>query len=131
MIIPREYSGNAVANFKRISAPGYKMRRREFVAHMSASVAWPFAAVAQEPGRMYRLGVLFAGPRSGDAVTAFFQGVRRQRFIEGYNLTVIYHALGMNPGLLPEWAAELVKARVDVIAVAGNSAMALLDELTS
>ena len=29
----------------------------------------------------------------------------------------------MNPDLLPEWVAELVKARVDVIAVAGNSAI--------
>ena len=96
------------------------MRRREFIALMGASVAWPFTAMAQEPGRSYRLGVLFAGPRSGDVVTAFFEGVRRQGFIEGQNLTVIYHALGINPDLLPEWVAELVKARVDVIAVAGN-----------
>ena len=99
------------------------MRRREFIALMGASVTWPFAALAQEPGRTYRLGVLFAGPRSGDVVTAFFEGVRRQGFIEGQNFTVIYHALGINPDLLPEWVAELVKARVDVIAVAGNSAI--------
>jgi putative tryptophan/tyrosine transport system substrate-binding protein len=99
------------------------MRRREFIALMGASVTWPFAALAQEPGRTCRLGVLFAGPRSGDVVTAFFEGVRRQGFIEGQNLTVIYHALGINPDLLPEWVAELVKARVDVIAVAGNSAI--------
>jgi putative tryptophan/tyrosine transport system substrate-binding protein len=76
-----------------------------------------------ETGADICLGVLFAGPRRGDVVTAFFEGVRRQGFIEGQNLAVIYHALGMNPDLLPEWVAELVKARVDVIAVAGNSAI--------
>jgi hypothetical protein len=31
------------------------MRRREFIALMGASVALPFAALAQEPGRVYRL----------------------------------------------------------------------------
>ena len=32
------------------------MRRREFIALLGASVEWPFAALAQEPGRTYRLG---------------------------------------------------------------------------
>ena len=34
------------------------MRRREFIALVGASVTWPFAALAQEPGRTYRLGCL-------------------------------------------------------------------------
>jgi len=99
------------------------MRRREFIALMGASLASPFAAMAQEPGRTYRLGVLFAAPRSDDSTTAFFEGVRRQGFIEGQNLTVIHHAFAMNPDLLPEWVAELVKARVDVIATVGDLAI--------
>ena len=49
------------------------MRRREFIALMGASVTWPFAAMAQEPGRTYRIGVLYATPRSDDVVTAFFE----------------------------------------------------------
>ena len=32
------------------------MRRREFIALSGASVALPFAVMAQEPGRTYRLG---------------------------------------------------------------------------
>jgi putative ABC transport system substrate-binding protein len=100
------------------------MRRREFIVLVGANVAWPFAALAQEPGRTYRLGVLYSNPRSDDVMTAFFEGVRRQGFIEGQNLIVIYHAFALKVDLLSEWAAELVKARVDVIATAGDLASA-------
>ena len=109
---------------------GETMRRREFIALMGASVAWPFAAMAQQPGRTYRLGVLFSAPRCGEVVTAFFDGVRRQGFIEGQNLTVIYHAFALKPDLLSEWAAELVKARVDVIATAGDLAIRAAQQAT-
>ena len=64
------------------------MRRREFIALMGASVTWPFAAMAQEPGRTYRLGNLFASPRSSPNQAAFFDGLRRLGFIEGQNLLV-------------------------------------------
>jgi hypothetical protein len=39
------------------------MRRREFITLVAVIVAWPFAAVAQDSGRTYRLG------RRGDSVT--------------------------------------------------------------
>ena len=39
------------------------MRRREFIALMGASVGWPFAALAQQAGRTYRLGFLLPTPR--------------------------------------------------------------------
>jgi hypothetical protein len=71
---------------------GETMRRREFIALMGASVTWPFAAMAQEPGRTYRLGCLRAGPR----YKPFFDELRRRGFIEGQNLTVEYRAFGQH-----------------------------------
>ena len=48
------------------------MRRREFIALMGASVTWPFAALAQEPGRTYRLGFLLpSAARRAGVVIAF------------------------------------------------------------
>jgi hypothetical protein len=43
------------------------MRRREFIALVGASVAWPFAAMAQQAGRTYRLGFLVPAPRDDTA----------------------------------------------------------------
>ena len=73
------------------------MRRREFIALMGASVAWPFAALAQEPGRTYRLGYLIALSARCDLCNmAFFDELRRRGFIEGQNLTVEYRAYGQH-----------------------------------
>jgi putative ABC transport system substrate-binding protein len=106
------------------------MRRREFIALMGASVAWPFAALAQEPGRTYRLGVLFSSPRNDGATPAFFEGVRRQGFIEGQNLTVVFHGFAQQLDRIPEWIAELVNARVDVITTVGDVAIRTAQEAT-
>ena len=92
------------------------MRRREFIALMGASVAWPFAAMAQQ-GRTYRLGVLFAGPRSLPTFGAMIEELRRFGFIEGKNLTIDFRSYASHTDLIPEYAAELVKAHVDVILV--------------
>ena len=104
------------------------MRRREFIALMGASVAWPFAAMAQQAGRTYRLGCLLARPPND--YIAFFDGLRRRGFIEGQNLTVEYRAYGQHVDLISQYAAELVKARVDVIGVAGEEAIRGLQQAT-
>jgi hypothetical protein len=64
------------------------MTRREFVALMGASVTCPFAAMAQQPGRTYRLGCLFPPPRDNPINFVFFDELRRNGFVEGQNLTV-------------------------------------------
>ena len=73
------------------------MRRREFIALVGASVTLPFAAMAQEPGRTYRLGLLVPAPRDTPINVPFFDELRRYGFIEGQNLTVELSRMGTTP----------------------------------
>jgi putative ABC transport system substrate-binding protein len=109
---------------------GETMRRREFIALAGASVALPFAATAQEPGRTYHLGCLWSVPRDTPIANAFFNELRRRGFIEGQNLTVEYRAYGEHVDRISQYAAELVQARVDVIATAGEEAVRAVQQVT-
>ncbi len=105
------------------------MRRREFITLMGASVTWPFAALAQEPGRTYRLGILFAG-MTQELWNAILGLARRHGFIEGRNLTVEPRYYAQHLDLLSDWADELTKSRVDVIAAAGDAAIRAVQKAT-
>jgi putative tryptophan/tyrosine transport system substrate-binding protein len=106
------------------------MRRREFIALIGASVGWPFVALAQEPGRTYRLGGLSPLPREATLNMAYLGELRRHGFIEGQNLAVEYRAYGENVDLIQRYPTELVMARVDVIAVAGDEAARAVQKAT-
>jgi putative tryptophan/tyrosine transport system substrate-binding protein len=99
------------------------MRRRDFITILGgASATLPFAAVAQESGRTYRLGTLMGHPRDVPVNVAFLEEFRRYGFIEGQNFVVEWRTFGQSVEQLPQYAAELVSARVDVIATAGEEA---------
>ena len=112
------------------------MRRRDFISFAGgAIVAWPFAAIAQQAGRTYRLGMLWPLPRDthdpGEKITiAFLDELRRRGFIEGQNLTIEYRAFVPHPDLMSEYAAELVKAQVDVIFPTGDVAIRAAQQAT-
>ena len=104
------------------------MRRRKFITLLGGAAASPFAAMAQEPGRTYHMGCLLPNPPN--EYVAFFDGLRRRGFIEGQNLTVEYRAYGQHVDLIPQYAAELAKARVDVIAGSGDEAVRVIQQAT-
>jgi ABC-type uncharacterized transport system substrate-binding protein len=107
------------------------MRRREFITLLGGTAAtWPLAARAQETGRTYRLGVLSAGPRGQPLWLATFDELRRAGFIEGQNLTIDWHQYGPRTDLIPEFVADLVKARVDVIVANGDAAIRAAQQAT-
>jgi putative tryptophan/tyrosine transport system substrate-binding protein len=97
------------------------MRRRDFILASGAALAWPLAAAAQEPGRTYRLGMLMPFPRDHPFVLGFLGDLRNRGFIEGQNFAIKYRDFGPNPELSSQYAAELVKAKVDVIYGGGGA----------
>jgi putative ABC transport system substrate-binding protein len=110
---------------------GETMRRREFIALMGASVAWPLAALAQQPGRTYRLGAVSSSPRNTPNFVAMFDELRRLGFVMGRNLTVDWRSYGPRIDLIPQFVAELVKGQVDVILVNGDAAIRAAQQATT
>jgi putative ABC transport system substrate-binding protein len=87
------------------------LRRREFLTALGGTL-FPFAAHAQEPGRVYRLGVVI--PATRESIAGFFDELRMAGFVEGQNLTVTgFYSV---PGDKSDDAiATVVKAAPDAI----------------
>ena len=70
------------------------MRRREFITLIgSAAAALPLLRVpvarAQEPGRIYRLGILTGAARQAPRIVGFFDELKVFGFVEGQNLKIV------------------------------------------
>jgi putative tryptophan/tyrosine transport system substrate-binding protein len=96
------------------------MKRRDFITLIGGATAWPFAARAQQPVRLPRIGILWPNPlaASGHLVAAFRQGLSDLGYVEGQNVTIDFRSAEGTVERLPELAAELVHLPVDVILTA-------------
>src|SRR5882757_10368459 len=91
------------------------MKRREFIALLGMSAAWP--AVAQQRPT---LGLLSSSEMADWAIRPFRAGLEERGYVEGRNLTVIYRSAENQFDRLPALAAELVKSQVSVIFATGS-----------
>ena len=70
------------------------MRRREFITLLGGAAAWPFAARAQQPERVRRIGVLIgraAGDAEGQKQAAVLQrGLEELHWLSPRNLEIEY-----------------------------------------
>jgi putative ABC transport system substrate-binding protein len=97
------------------------MRRRDFVAGLAGSVAWPISADAQQPA-MPVVGFLNAA--SPDTFThlvaAFRKGLSEGGYFEGHNVAIEYRWAEGQYDRLPAMAADLVRRHVTVMTVTGG-----------
>jgi putative ABC transport system substrate-binding protein len=93
------------------------MKRREFIALIGATVAWPFAAHAQQP-TMPVIG--FVSPATSaeqitDLLAAFRRGLAQTGYLEGKNVAMEYRFTNWRPELMAEAVADFVQRNVHVI----------------
>jgi ABC-type uncharacterized transport system substrate-binding protein len=100
---------------------GY-MRRRDFIKAIAGSTgAWPFAASAQQPGKVARIGYL-SPARAALRDEAFRQRLQELGYVEGKNIIVEYRFAEGNFDRLRALAEQLVRLEVDVIFTAVTQA---------
>ena len=98
------------------------MRRREFITLLGGTaVTWPLAAVAQQPGKVFRIGFLGVSrdaPGTAANYQAFSDELRENGFSEGQNLIIEYRRSD-DPRGVSVAGAELLRAHLDLIVAQG------------
>ena len=101
-----------------------RMTRRMCLIILAAMMFAVPPANAQEPGKIYRLGVLTTGNLSTLRDVTFAQ-LAMQGFVDGHNLVIDARTGGTDK--LPNLAQELVAAKPDAIIAVSNEAVAAVE----
>ena len=98
-----------------------QLGRREFIKLVGgAAVAWPAAAVAQAPGRVWKIGVL--ANESWPPLEGLRHGLNDLGYVEGKTHLFVYRFAQGQAERFPALASELVNLPVDVIVSWGTPA---------
>ena len=99
--------------------------RRAFIRTLAGwLLAAPAAVEAQQPGKVYRVGVLEVASAASNTtnLAALRQGLRELGYTDGKNFVIEYRSVDGLPDRFPELAEELVRLKVDVILTRGTPA---------
>ena len=102
-----------------------QLKRREFITLLGgAAAAWPLAARAQQPTKVWRIGMLETIPsaQNGPQLDPFRQGLRQLGYVEGQNFVIEYRSADGRAERFPDLANELVRLGVDLIVTRGTPA---------
>jgi putative ABC transport system substrate-binding protein len=109
------------------------MRRREFIALLGGTAAWPLSARAQRPDQIRRVGVLMGlaedDPDSKPRLGALRQGLENLGWSEGRNIHLdVRFALPANEQQVQILVKELLALSPDVIVSQSTAPLPLSDE---
>jgi putative ABC transport system substrate-binding protein len=95
------------------------MRRREFITLIGRAAALALLRVpdarAQDPGRIYRLGMMTGAARLAPRMVGSFDELKVFGFVEGQNLKIVAGGFDLRDDQFAEVAATLAKSAPDVL----------------
>jgi putative tryptophan/tyrosine transport system substrate-binding protein len=91
------------------------MKRRAFLTVLAGTAAWPLVARAQQSGKIWRIG--FIAHRYEKFYDPLFQGLRELGYTEGQNLIVERRYAEGHAERFQDFAAEMVRLKVDAVIV--------------
>jgi putative tryptophan/tyrosine transport system substrate-binding protein len=102
------------------------IRRREFITLLgSAAVGWPLAALAQQPARSVRIGILGSSlnnPIFAAPYASFLDELQKLGFRGDQNLSIEYRPIDQPSADLTALANEVIQSRVEVVLATGPEA---------
>ncbi len=109
------------------------MRRRQFLAMLGSAAALPWAARAQQTGKIPRVGWLSPGSAASDEtfLASFRDGLRELGWVAGRNIALEPRWAEGRFERLPDLAVELVQLKVDVIVASVTQASLAAQRATS
>jgi putative tryptophan/tyrosine transport system substrate-binding protein len=109
---------------------GFDMKRRRFIELLGATaLTWPLAAKAERAGPVPKIGVLGTLPPGDVTYRALLRGLQDLGYIEGKDVVLEYR--WGDPRRFPEFASELVRLNVDIIATFGTPAAQAAKQATA
>jgi putative ABC transport system substrate-binding protein len=110
------------------------LRRREFIAGLGGSAAWPLAARAQPDGRVRRIAVLMPGHENDSVyksrISAFTQALAGLGWTDDRNVRTDLRWGGGDRNRIRALAQELVGLKPDIVLTGTNVATAALQRET-
>ena len=110
------------------------MKRREFIAGLGSAAAWPLAAQAQQPDRVWRIGVLMPNdendPAAKAGISAFIQALPGLGRTDGRKVRTDLRWAGNDINRIRALAQELVGLQPDIIVTTSTAATAAVQRET-
>ena len=105
------------------------MRRRDFIAIGPAILAAPNLARAQQPRKVWRVGIIAGGTRTS-AYDGFLQGMRELGHAEGVDYVTDWRFADGRYARFSVFAEEFVQRKTDVIFIGTAAAVDLVRQVT-